>query len=86
MPNVFIVEWVENDPKGGERSVRQNVEFGNFDGGVEEAQHELDKLWPFSSPHRRNVKVIDVFGSGQVRPVTIPADNPSRGKVTKLDR
>lgn len=76
MANVFVVEWTESRD-GKPQAVRQKVEFGNFDGNVEGAQREIDKLWPFTSPHRRNPKVVSIVGAGEVTKVLIPRDAPS---------
>ena len=70
MANVFMVEWDDLEKK---QRVRQKVEFGNFDGNVEQAQRVLDQGWPYNYPDRRaNWKVLDVFGSGHVEKITIP--------------
>lgn len=73
MANVFVVEWTEK----GQR-IRQNVQFGNFDGDVADAQREIDKLWPFAYLQRTNVKVIGVHGSGEVVKVEIPTERAKK--------
>ena len=71
MANVFVVEWTEKD-----QAVRQKVEFGNFDGDVAGAQRVIDQLWPYSSPNRKNAKVVSIVGAGEVVRVQMPESAP----------
>lgn len=69
MANVFDMEWQDEVQK---QTVRQAVEFGNFDGDILKAQRVIDQLWPSSYPHRKNVRVLSIHGSGEVKKVSIP--------------
>ena len=76
MANTFMVEWLDmsldDNDKPKNKIVRSQLQIGNFDGNVEEAQNELDKLWPVAYPRRKNVKVLSVYGSGQIEKINIP--------------
>jgi hypothetical protein len=73
MANVFVVEYDEKIG-GNVQRIRNKVEFGNFDGDVDEAQRAIDGLWPHNYPERKNVKVVEVVGAGQVVKVSLPRD------------
>jgi hypothetical protein len=80
MANVFMVEWT--DDKG--RRVRDRVEFGNFDGDVEEAQRVIDNGWPHNYAGRRSDwKVMSVVGAGEVVKVNVPRDNVSNASTAR---
>jgi hypothetical protein len=78
MANVFVVEWVEK-----KQAVRQKVEFGNFDGNIQDAQRVIDNLWPYAFPGRTNVKVVSIVGAGEVVKVKLPEEAPDNAATAR---